>query len=141
MSWRTYICAAFVLCLGACAVDSGSESQDEAYPTGESGGADEEPATVEEATIPIGDKGKCGDVFRPSVGGGKAYWRLSCANSQITISGWVEDTDADGKCAVVTAHFADGTAATSPTACPKGTRKNFSWTKWGGIIDAYLSVK
>ncbi len=83
--------------------------------------------------------GVCGDTFNPSVTGGKASWTLSCSGNNITIAGWVEDTKADGKCARVTAYFSNS-ETTTWKACPAGTRTNFSATKPGSLIDAYLTV-
>lgn len=86
--------------------------------------------------VPLGG---CGDTYNPSVGGGKASWTLSCSGSNITIKGWVEDTDNDGKCARVTATYSDGDTQTWK-ACPEGTRTTISGSGPGKLIDAYLTV-
>jgi hypothetical protein len=66
---------------------------------------------------------------------------VQCTSTQVRISGWVEDTSADGKCARVSAYYPDGSTWTSPSACPSGTRVYFtSPYRTGRIIDAYLSV-
>lgn len=84
--------------------------------------------------------GSCGDVRNVSVTGGQASWNLYCSGGQITISGWVKDTEADGKCAYVKA-FGGGTQMLPHAkACPKGVRTNFNWTTSGSSIDAYLYV-
>jgi hypothetical protein len=91
--------------------------------------------------------GTCGGVFNPVVRGGilrrvraKAHWTLACHGGQITMSGWVEDTLADGKCAQVKAVFSNGNVFYSSKACPKGTRKSFSWSGPGRVADGYLLV-
>jgi hypothetical protein len=84
--------------------------------------------------------GTCGQTFQPRVNGGEAAWNLYCSGGRITISGWVKDTKADGKCAYVKA-FGDGQQLLPhPKACPKDTKTNFSWTVNGSTIDAYLYV-
>lgn len=78
--------------------------------------------------------------LQPPANGGEAAWNLYCSGGRITISGWVKDTKADGKCAYVKA-FGDGQQLLPhPKACPKDTKTNFSWTVNGSTIDAYLYV-
>lgn len=83
--------------------------------------------------------GGCGGNFSPKVAGGEAHWDLTCSGGKITIAGWVKDTKEDGKCARVTAHFADG-AVSQWKACPSGTKTSFKATKSGSLVDAYLTV-
>ncbi|MFV2085570.1 hypothetical protein [Micromonospora sp. LOL_021] len=90
----------------------------------------------------IGVFGGCGAVFNNvTVDGGAASWNISCTfGTDARIEGFVEDTDADGKCARIKA-FADNGQSRVPlaSACPKGTRTNFDWTTDGAEnIDAYL---
>ena len=61
------------------------------------------------AAVPVTPMGSCGQTFNPSIDGGKAYWQLSCSGGNITMSGWVEDTSANGRCVRVKATFPDGT--------------------------------
>jgi hypothetical protein len=84
--------------------------------------------------------GVCGDTFRPSTSGGKAYWSLTCSGGRITMQGWVEDIKADGKCARVKGIFNNNITHETAGACPSGTRINFSWTEAGTIANGYLSV-
>lgn len=91
------------------------------------------------ASASIAPMGTCGQTFNPSVSGGKAHWDLICSGGNITMSGWVEDTSADGKCAYVTATF-NNNINEQAKACPSGTRTPFSWTHPGTIVDGYLTV-
>jgi hypothetical protein len=81
--------------------------------------------------------GTCGESFDPHVTGAKAYWEINCRGGNATITGWVEDTKADGKCAKVTAVI-NGDEVRSNAACPKGDREEFSWTSRGSSITAEL---
>lgn len=56
------------------------------------------------------------------------------------MSGWVKDTDADGKCARVKGVFNNNIVYQTAGACPKGTVINFSWTAPGTIANGYLTV-
>lgn len=93
------------------------------------------PSEPEKAAVP---RGTCGQTFNPVTSGAKAHWRLSCYNGAIYVSGWVEDTDADGQCARVKARFANGNVRYSAPACPEGERESFSWSSPGAIADVYL---
>lgn len=84
--------------------------------------------------------GTCGQSFNPSVSGGKASWTLTCSGGKVTMSGWVEDTNADGKCARVKGVFNNNITYQTAGACPKGTRVSFSWTAPGTIANGYLTV-
>lgn len=92
---------------------------------------------------PITILGGCGSVFDVEVNGGEAHWTVTCFAYGATISGWVIDTKADGKCAYVKA-FNDTTGAQMlphAKACPKGTKTQFNWTTSGtSSISAYLYV-
>ncbi len=88
----------------------------------------------------IVEKAGCGQNLHPKVRGGEAKWSLSCSGGRITISGWVKDTRADGKCAQVRVHLPNGDVHYSGRACPEGNTKHFSWSARGAIIDAYLIV-
>jgi hypothetical protein len=82
--------------------------------------------------------GGCGEVKNPKTSGAKAHWELSCRDGKIRVSGWVEDTDADGQCAKVKAVFASGNTEFSRAACPKGKRIPFDWAHPGSIASVYL---
>lgn len=81
--------------------------------------------------------GTCGGIYNPSTSGGHAHWQLSCSGGRITMSGYVVDDKADGLCAAVKGVFGDATHYSS-RACPKGTRKDFSWSGPGSVADGYL---
>ncbi|MCM6779039.1 hypothetical protein NDR87_36760 [Nocardia sp. CDC159] len=85
--------------------------------------------------------GTCGDEFKPIVGGDAwAYWKLTCSGGWITMSGWVDDLNADGKCAYVRGEFNDKTfvAKNCPATSPK---TNFSWSRPGRFANGYLYVR
>jgi hypothetical protein len=85
--------------------------------------------------------GGCGKTFNPDVPGAKAYWEVQCTSKSVRISGWVEDTRADGKCAKVKAIYDDDNDSTyySRAACPKGERQTFtSPYRPGNSVSAYL---
>jgi hypothetical protein len=84
--------------------------------------------------------GTCGQTFNPSTGGGEARWTLSCSGGKITMAGWVEDTDADGRCARVKGIFNGGIVRVTDGACPKGTRVKIYWVHPGTIANGYLYV-
>lgn len=83
-------------------------------------------------------RGGCGEVRNPSINGARAHWELSCKDGKIHVSGWVEDTDANGRCAKVKAIFASGNTEFSDAACPKGRKVHFSWAHPGSIASVYL---
>ncbi|WP_181773633.1 hypothetical protein [Amycolatopsis pittospori] len=88
---------------------------------------------------PITTLGTCGQTFSPSTSGAKAYWEVQCSGGRVRISGWVEDTAADGQCAKVKAIWPNGNTYFSPAACPKGNRKGFtSQYNSGNSVNAYL---
>jgi hypothetical protein len=83
--------------------------------------------------------GTCGQTFAPATSGAKAYWQVNCNSTQSWISGWVEDTAANGRCAAVKAIWPNGTTWFSNRACPKGTRVYFTSAKHGGhSVNGYL---
>jgi hypothetical protein len=88
---------------------------------------------------PITIMAACGDTFDPYTSGAKAYWEVQCTSTSVRISGWVEDTAADGQCAKVKATYPNGSTYYSPAACPKGEREYFtSPFRTGRSINAYL---
>ncbi|WP_182873784.1 hypothetical protein [Microbispora sp. H10670] len=80
----------------------------------------------------------CGAIKNTTLSGSRAHWELICDGGLITVTGWVQDMDADGRCAKVKAVFASGTTEYSEAACPKGVKKNFTWSHPGAIADVYL---
>lgn len=59
---------------------------------------------------PITIQGTCGNVFTPSISGGKARWEIFCQNDRVWVVGWVEDTWSwDGQCIQVQFDFSDHT--------------------------------
>jgi hypothetical protein len=81
----------------------------------------------------------CGYADDHSISGAKAYWQLSCSGGNVTVSGWVEDTSSNGRCAKVKAQFhRSGDWKFSEAACPKGDRESFSWTQPGSGANVYL---
>lgn len=82
----------------------------------------------------------CGETMDSDVGGGAAHWEASCDGNSITVSGWVKDTSADGKCARVKAYI-DGRWRYSKKACPTGEVQNFSLTGSDRSANVYLYVK
>ncbi|MEU5693377.1 hypothetical protein [Actinosynnema sp. NPDC020468] len=83
-------------------------------------------------------RGGCGEVANPSIRGARAHWELSCAGGQIRVSGYVEDTSANGRCAKVKAVFPGGDSEFSEPACPEGNRKHFDWRHPGSTVSVYL---
>jgi hypothetical protein len=71
----------------------------------------------------------CPDDFLLGTPGGLARFTFKCApNGPLTVSGWVQDTEADGKCAQVRVRFPGGDWKNSQPACPKGEFQTFSWS-------------
>jgi hypothetical protein len=105
------------------------------------------PAAAATAAVPAAQHGSihpkagCGSVFdNVDVDGGEAAWSIDCGGNTITISGWVRDTDADGKCAYIKAFASNGESRVPlATACRKGTTTRFSWSvNNANDIRAYL---
>ena len=69
----------------------------------------------------------CPSSASPKIDGAKAGWSLRCSGNSVTVSGWLEDTRMDGKCAVVRINAGNG-AYTAPKACSSGVREQFSYT-------------
>lgn len=97
-------------------------------------------AAPEAATAAVQSRASCGATFNPVISGARAYWQVNCPRrGKVNISGWVQDTAANGRCAKVRAIYEDGSTWFSPAACPKGQRKNFSSnTRRGSSVKAYL---
>ncbi|MFI1828171.1 hypothetical protein ACH41E_17240 [Streptomyces sp. NPDC020412] len=72
----------------------------------------------------------CPHTASPLINGASAHWTLSCSGNNVTMSGWVQDTKADGKCAKVRINAGNG-AHQAPTACGSGVRKPFKFTFQG----------
>ncbi|GEM_PF-3941931 len=87
---------------------------------------------------PSASAGVCGEHQDPWISGAKAYWDISCSDGKVTVSGWVEDTAANRRCAKVQAIFPNGDTTFSAPACPKGDREYFQWTSDGHSADVYL---
>lgn len=82
----------------------------------------------------------CSSTKNPSVRGGEAGWSVRCVSSRTTIvNGWVKDTKADGKCAHVVIFFPDGNTK-DVKACPKGTKREFSYPTTGTDVQVELRV-
>jgi len=86
----------------------------------------------------IHKRGSCGDIKNPAIGAGRAHWELHCKDGRITVSGWVQDTRADGQCVKVQAKFEGSITEYSDAACPKNVTRNFRWSHPGSIVDVYL---
>ncbi|GAA2734827.1 hypothetical protein [Streptomyces nogalater] len=69
----------------------------------------------------------CPSSSAPVVDGAKAAWSLRCSGNKVTVAGWVEDTRADTKCAVVRVNAGNGAYKTK-SACGSGVREQFSYT-------------
>jgi len=84
----------------------------------------------------------CWTVFnKVEVDGGLAAWNISCNNgTDARITGWVEDTKKDGKCAIIKAFSNNGQSRVPlAQACPKGKKTHFDWMAPGANdIRAYL---
>lgn len=79
----------------------------------------------------------CGDSINTDIRGAEAYWHATCTSTEITISGWVEDTKANGLCARVRAYI-NGKWHYSPKACPAGEVENFVFTGVDRAASVYL---
>ncbi len=85
-------------------------------------------------------QGTCGDNFNPTVGGGAAAWRLTCASGQIRAQGWVSDTAADGKRAEVFGTWGNGDSFGIVTAAGNGNTTSFDRSHAGSNVYLYLRV-
>ncbi|NXY97811.1 hypothetical protein HYE82_26220 [Streptomyces sp. BR123] len=69
----------------------------------------------------------CPSSASPVIDGASAHWTLSCSGNNVTVSGWLQDTRADGKCALVRINAGNGEYKTK-SACGSGVREQFSFT-------------
>ncbi|MGC9376168.1 hypothetical protein [Streptomyces sp. MH13] len=67
----------------------------------------------------------CPSSASPVIDGARASWSLRCSGGKVTVSGWLEDTRMDGKCALVRLVGGNGETKRS-TACSSGVREQFS---------------
>ncbi|MEU5655612.1 hypothetical protein ABZ802_08350 [Streptomyces sp. NPDC047737] len=61
------------------------------------------------------------------ISGAEAAWSLTCTSTGVKLSGWLEDTRTDGRCAKVRIVGGNGTPE-SKEACGSGTREQFDFT-------------
>ncbi|KQX50089.1 MULTISPECIES: hypothetical protein [unclassified Streptomyces] len=69
----------------------------------------------------------CPSSAAPVINGASASWSLRCSGNNVTVSGWLQDTSMDGKCAKVRINAGNGQYK-AETACNSGVRKQFSFT-------------
>ncbi|MDX2561195.1 hypothetical protein PV371_16210 [Streptomyces sp. TX20-6-3] len=69
----------------------------------------------------------CPSSASPVTDGASAGWTLRCTGNNVTVSGWVQDTRADGKCALVRVNAGNGEYRTK-SVCGSGVREQFSFT-------------
>lgn len=69
----------------------------------------------------------CPSSASPKIDGAIAGWSLRCSGGSVRVSGWLEDTRMDGKCAVVRVHGGNGDYRTKQ-ACGSGVREQFDFT-------------
>jgi hypothetical protein len=69
----------------------------------------------------------CPSSASPVIDGASASWTLSCSGDNVKVSGWLQDTRTDGKCAVVRINAGNGDYRTK-SACSSGVREQFSFT-------------
>ncbi|WP_055600594.1 hypothetical protein [Streptomyces aureus] len=69
----------------------------------------------------------CPSSASPVADGASAGWTLRCSGNDVTVSGWLQDTRADGKCALVRINAGNGEYRTK-SACGSGVREQFSYT-------------
>ncbi|MDP5314390.1 hypothetical protein [Streptomyces poriferorum] len=69
----------------------------------------------------------CPSSASPVINGASAGWTLRCSGNNVTVSGWLQDTRADGKCAKVRINAGNG-AYKPKTACSSGVREQFTFT-------------
>lgn len=100
---------------------------------------------VADSETPLAIEGTCGDVRDVYVTNNgrvaaRAHWELTCSGGRIYMSGWVDDTLSDGRCAYVRAEFSDGTylAKNCPADSP---RTNFKYSGRGNIANGYLFTR
>lgn len=89
-----------------------------------------------------GTQATCPDTLEPTVPGGEAKWTLACNNAgtKVKVSGWVEDTRADGKCAYVQ-FTPKGNGKGTWKACGAGERTDYSFTAKGDEVEGLLTTR
>ncbi|GAA0299422.1 hypothetical protein GCM10010302_42490 [Streptomyces polychromogenes] len=92
------------------------------------------------SAAPTGVTGACGTTNAAYTSGAEAHWTIQCSGGNVSVTGWVKDTDADGQCAQVYAYFPyTGNWKYSARACPKGDVKEFTLTDQGSTgANVYL---
>ncbi|MER8161868.1 hypothetical protein [Streptomyces sp. NPDC094472] len=69
----------------------------------------------------------CPSSASPVIDGASASWTLRCSGGGVKVSGWLQDTRMDSKCAVVRINAGNGAYRTK-SACSSGGREQFSFT-------------
>lgn len=87
-----------------------------------------------------GTQATCPDTLEPTVPGGEAKWSLSCKDGKVKVSGWVEDTRVDGKCAYVQ-FTPEGNGDGTWNACGAGERTDYSFTAKGNEVEGLLTTR
>ncbi|MFD7630899.1 hypothetical protein ACFV7Q_33580 [Streptomyces sp. NPDC059851] len=80
----------------------------------------------------------CPSSASPVIDGASASWTLSCSGNNVKVSGWLQDTRVDGKCALVRINAGNGAYETK-SACSSGVREQFSFT-FKGTKDAQVRL-
>lgn len=97
-------------------------------------------AVTDQFGTPVLAAGNCGDVFNPVINGAKAHWELTCSGGYVTMTGWVDDTSADGRCAYVRGEFQDGAVELAKNCPADSPRTNFEWKHSGNRAYGFLYV-
>ena len=93
------------------------------------------PRTASATPLP----GGCGDVRDVYTSGAEAHWTIGCTSGQISVTGWLKDTDADGQCAQTYAYFPlYGSTQYSRKVCGKGNSEEFWFSDEGTSANVYL---
>ncbi|MFE7427400.1 hypothetical protein ACF1BP_29365 [Streptomyces sp. NPDC014735] len=80
----------------------------------------------------------CNTSKEAKIDGAQASWSLTCTNKGVRVSGWVEDTRTDGKCAVV--RVVGGGTQKTKKACSSGVREQFDFTFSGKKAEVRLAI-
>jgi hypothetical protein len=84
----------------------------------------------------------CPASMSPIINGARAHWKLACKGRDVSVSGWLEDTRLDGKCAQIA--FDPGAEKGGiwfANACGSGTRENYNFLFRGThIVRGYLQL-
>ncbi|MEU7471792.1 hypothetical protein AB0A94_25265 [Streptomyces sp. NPDC044984] len=80
----------------------------------------------------------CPSTASPKIDGAIASWSLSCSGGSVRVSGWLEDTRMDGKCALVRIVGGNGEYHTKQ-ACGSGVREQFDFT-FAGTNEAQVRL-